>query len=58
MQHRKKPLLDNKILLSWNALLLKALVMASEIDKKYLLTAQNLAGVADIFYLECERIAC
>ena len=50
-QHRKKPPLDNKILLSWNALLLKALVMASEIDKKYLLTAQNLADfLLDNFY--------
>lgn len=50
-QNRKKPILDNKILLSWNALLLKALVMTSEIDKKYLLTARNLADfLLDNFY--------
>ncbi len=43
-QNHEKPILDNKILLSWNSLLLKALVIASEIDNKYLLTAQNLAN--------------
>ena len=42
-QLRIKPLLDNKILLSWNALLLKSFALASEIDDKYLLEAQNLA---------------
>ncbi|SMN01151.1 Thymidylate kinase [uncultured Candidatus Thioglobus sp.] len=40
---RIKPLLDDKILLSWNALLLKALVVAGEIDAKYLNKAQTLA---------------
>ncbi|CAB9544851.1 Uncharacterized protein YyaL [Bathymodiolus brooksi thiotrophic gill symbiont] len=50
-QNRKKPLLDNKILLSWNALLLKTFVVASEIDGKYLKVAQNLADfLLDNFY--------
>ena len=50
-QNREKPILDNKILLSWNALLLKALVITSEIDNKYLLTARNLADfLLDNFY--------
>jgi uncharacterized protein YyaL (SSP411 family) len=42
-QIRKKPLLDNKILLSWNALLLKSLIIASKYDKKYLLEAEKLS---------------
>ncbi|SMN16161.1 Thymidylate kinase [uncultured Candidatus Thioglobus sp.] len=41
-QKREKPLLDNKILLSWNALLLKAFTQASEYDKKYLIKAKEL----------------
>ncbi|MDC9715512.1 MAG: thioredoxin domain-containing protein, partial [Gammaproteobacteria bacterium] len=50
-QKRDKPLLDNKILLSWNALLLKAFVTASEFDDKYLIKAQNLADfLLDNFY--------
>ncbi|WP_139458315.1 thioredoxin domain-containing protein [Bathymodiolus thermophilus thioautotrophic gill symbiont] len=50
-QSREKPLLDNKILLSWNALLLKAFVVASKIDSKYLKVAQNLADfLLDNFY--------
>ena len=50
-QTREKPLLDNKILLSWNALLLKSLVTASEIDDKYLVVAQNLTEfLLDNFY--------
>jgi uncharacterized protein YyaL (SSP411 family) len=42
-QKRHNPILDNKILLSWNALLLKAFVVASEIDSKYLQDAEKLA---------------
>jgi uncharacterized protein YyaL (SSP411 family) len=40
---KNPPLLDNKILLSWNALLLKAFVIASEIDNAYLIRAVQLA---------------
>lgn len=50
-QARNKPLLDNKILLSWNALLLKSFVSASNFDDKYLSVAQNLADfLLDNFY--------
>ncbi len=42
-QRRVKPLLDNKILLSWNSLLLKTFALAGDIDDKYLLKAKNLA---------------
>lgn len=50
-QLRIKPLLDNKILLSWNALLLKAFVVVSEINPKYLFEAKTLATfLTDNFY--------
>ncbi|WXU00349.1 MAG: hypothetical protein Ctma_1063 [Catillopecten margaritatus gill symbiont] len=57
-QGRDKPLLDNKILLSWNALLLKALVTASEIDNKYLSEAQNLADflLNNFYQAELKRV--
>ena len=43
-QDRSKPFLDNKILLSWNSLFLKALVEMSSIDNKYLTQSQELAN--------------
>lgn len=44
---RIAPLTDNKILLSWNALLLQAFVIANDIDKKYGKEALWLAQTLD-----------
>jgi uncharacterized protein YyaL (SSP411 family) len=49
-QQREKPLLDNKIILSWNALMFKSLAFASKLDEKYLEWAEKLAKFMQNFY--------